>query len=137
MADNTIKQLYSAGGQSVWQDDISRDMLNSGLLQERIDLGVRGVTSNPTIFQKAIASGAAYDEDIVELLGNNLPSKRSSRPSRSRTSRTLVTSSVRSTTSPMALMGSFRSKSCRVSPATPRARWTTPASSGPPSIART
>lgn len=72
MADNTIKQLYSAGGQSVWQDDISRDMLNSGLLQERIDLGVRGVTSNPTIFQKAIASGAAYDEDIVELLGNNL-----------------------------------------------------------------
>ncbi len=72
MADNTIKQLYSAEGQSVWQDDISRDMLNSGLLQERIDLGVRGVTSNPTIFQKAIASGSAYDEDIVRLLGYDL-----------------------------------------------------------------
>jgi len=72
MTDNTIKQLYSAEGQSVWQDDISRDMLNSGLLQQRIDLGVRGVTSNPTIFQKAISSGDAYDEDIIELLGNNL-----------------------------------------------------------------
>jgi transaldolase len=73
MADNTIKQLYDAEGQSVWQDDISRDMLNSGLLQERIDLGIRGVTSNPTIFQKAIASGEAYDEDILEMLGQNLP----------------------------------------------------------------
>ena len=72
MADNTIKQLYSAEGQSVWQDDISRDMLNSGLLQQRIDLGIRGVTSNPTIFQKAIASGKAYDEDITRLLGNDL-----------------------------------------------------------------
>lgn len=72
MADNTIQALYTAEGQSVWQDDISRDMLNSGLLQERINLGIRGVTSNPTIFQKAIASGVAYDEDILRLLGNDL-----------------------------------------------------------------
>lgn len=71
MSDNTIKQLLGEG-QSVWQDDISRDMLQSGLLQERIDLGIRGVTSNPTIFQKAIAAGHAYDEDITRLLGQDL-----------------------------------------------------------------
>jgi len=71
MSTNTIKQLHQQG-QSVWQDDISRDMLTSGLLQERIDLGIRGVTSNPTIFQKAIATGHAYDEDIIRLLGDNL-----------------------------------------------------------------
>jgi transaldolase len=69
---NTIKQLLTEG-QSVWQDDISRDMLNSGLLAQRIaDVGIRGVTSNPTIFQKAISSGNAYDEDIAKLLGQNM-----------------------------------------------------------------
>jgi transaldolase len=68
MATNTIKQLLNEG-QSVWQDDISRDMLQSGLLQSRInDIGIRGVTSNPSIFQKAIASGTAYDADIKSLL---------------------------------------------------------------------
>jgi transaldolase len=73
MATNTIKQLHSEG-QSVWQDDISRDMLKSGLLQQRIDeVGIRGVTSNPSIFQKAIAAGDAYDQDITRLLGDNLP----------------------------------------------------------------
>lgn len=72
MATNTIKQLLTQG-QSVWQDDISRDMLNSGLLRQRIDeVGIRGVTSNPSIFQKAISSGDAYDEDITRLLGDNL-----------------------------------------------------------------
>lgn len=75
MATNTIKQLLTEG-QSVWQDDISRDMLNSGLLKQRIDeVGVRGVTSNPSIFQKAIASGDAYDADIVRLLGDDLAVK--------------------------------------------------------------
>ncbi|HYI24609.1 MAG TPA: transaldolase [Thermomicrobiales bacterium] len=72
MATNTIKQLL-AEGQSVWQDDISREMIASGLLQERIDkVGIRGVTSNPTIFQKAIASGDAYDGDIADLLGQDM-----------------------------------------------------------------
>jgi 6-phosphogluconate dehydrogenase len=72
MTSNTIKDLLTEG-QSVWQDDISRDMLQSGLLQKRIDdIGVRGVTSNPSIFQKAIAAGTAYDTDIEHLLGENL-----------------------------------------------------------------
>ncbi|HEY8447342.1 MAG TPA: transaldolase [Thermomicrobiales bacterium] len=56
-------------GQSIWQDDISRDQLNSGELQRTIDeIGIRGLTSNPTIFQKAISSGSAYDEQIFALL---------------------------------------------------------------------
>ncbi|CAN5751766.1 transaldolase [soil metagenome] len=72
MTSNTIKDLHKLG-QSVWQDDISRDMLNSGLLRQRIDeIGIRGVTSNPSIFQKAIASGSAYDDDIAHLLGNDM-----------------------------------------------------------------
>lgn len=68
MAENTIKALVKEG-QSVWQDDISREMIQSGALQERIDqIGIRGVTSNPSIFQKAIASGDTYDEEIISLL---------------------------------------------------------------------
>ncbi len=69
MASKTFKGLLSEG-QSVWQDDISRDMLESGKLADRIkQVGIRGVTSNPTIFQKAISGSTAYDEDIKALLG--------------------------------------------------------------------
>jgi len=56
-------------GQSVWIDFLSRDMLRSGELERRMrDDAVVGVTSNPTIFQKAISSGAAYDEQLREVL---------------------------------------------------------------------
>lgn len=69
---NTIKRLHTEHDQSVWQDDISRDMLQDGLLEKRIsETGIRGVTSNPTIFQKAIAAGHAYDDDIKRLLGED------------------------------------------------------------------
>jgi transaldolase len=69
-SQNTIKALLKEG-QSVWQDDISRQMIESGALRKRIDeVGIHGVTSNPTIFQKAIAGGSAYDEDIKALLGD-------------------------------------------------------------------
>ncbi len=69
---NTIKRLHAEQDQSVWQDDISRDMLQQGTLQRAIaETGVRGVTSNPTIFQKAIAAGHAYDEDIRHMLGKD------------------------------------------------------------------
>jgi transaldolase len=67
MADNRIKQLLDLG-QSVWQDDISREMLRNGEIQRRIDEGVRGLTSNPTIFEKAIAGGTAYDDQVARLL---------------------------------------------------------------------
>ena len=69
---NTIKRLHTEQDQSVWQDDISRDMLQQGTHQKAIEeTGIRGVTSNPTIFQKAIAAGHAYDEDIKRMLGEN------------------------------------------------------------------
>ena len=65
---NPIKALLNEG-QAVWQDDISRQMLQEGTLRQRIEeVGIQGVTSNPTIFQKAIAAGDAYDEDIKRLL---------------------------------------------------------------------
>jgi transaldolase len=56
-------------GQSVWIDFLSRDMLRSGELERRMrEDAVVGVTSNPTIFQKAISAGDAYDEQLREVL---------------------------------------------------------------------
>lgn len=57
-------QLYQAG-QSLWLDTITRDMLDSGTLQRYIDeLSLTGLTSNPTIYEKAIRGSDAYDEQI-------------------------------------------------------------------------
>src|SRR5581483_11524563 len=54
-------------GQSIWYDNLSRDMIQSGELQRLIDeYGVMGMTSNPTIFEKAIGEGNFYDEQILE-----------------------------------------------------------------------
>ena len=64
MATSRLHQL-SELGQSVWIDFLSRDMLRSGELRALMDEdAVVGVTSNPTIFQKAIAAGDAYDEQL-------------------------------------------------------------------------
>jgi transaldolase len=58
----------SAAGVAVWLDDLSRERLRSGNLQQLIDdKHVVGVTTNPTIFQKAISSGDAYDDATAEL----------------------------------------------------------------------
>lgn len=66
---NTIQKLHSEQDQSVWQDDISRMLIANGAMQKGIDTGIRGVTSNPSIFQKAIAGSDAYDKDIEAQLG--------------------------------------------------------------------
>lgn len=55
-------------GQSVWCDNISRSMIDKGGLQKMVDEGVLGVTSNPTIFDKAISGSADYDAQIREVL---------------------------------------------------------------------
>lgn len=55
-------------GQSVWFDFIRRSLITSGELQALIDKGVRGITSNPAIFEKAIAGSNDYDEAIKELI---------------------------------------------------------------------
>ena len=52
-------------GQSIWLDSISRDMLRSGELKRLVELGVTGVTSNPSIFEKAIADSDIYDDALV------------------------------------------------------------------------
>ena len=53
-------------GQSIWLDSISRQMLNSGELQKFVELGVTGVTSNPSIFDSALAESDTYDESLIE-----------------------------------------------------------------------
>jgi transaldolase len=63
-----LQQLHSELGQSPWLDNLRRDWLLDGTLQSWIDRGVRGVTSNPTIFQKAMSQGTAYDDQFAELL---------------------------------------------------------------------
>ncbi len=58
----------SAAGVSVWLDDLSRDLISSGQLQELVDTkSVVGVTTNPSIFQAALSKGTAYDDQINEL----------------------------------------------------------------------
>ena len=65
--DDALAQL-TAAGVSVWLDDISRERLSTGNLEMLMrDLHVRGVTSNPTIFAKAISSGSAYQGQIADL----------------------------------------------------------------------
>jgi transaldolase len=65
MAKNRLLELHEVG-QSIWLDSIDRRMLHDGELDRRIrDDALTGMTSNPTIFQKALASSNAYDEQIV------------------------------------------------------------------------
>src|SRR5207302_4669411 len=68
MAESRLHKL-SARGQSVWIDYLSRDLLARGELKRMMEEdAVVGVTSNPTIFQKAISQGNAYDEQLKELV---------------------------------------------------------------------
>jgi len=64
--------LLSSLGQSVWFDYIDRRLITTGKLDELIDLGVRGITSNPTIFEKAITGSMDYDEEINKYVANGL-----------------------------------------------------------------
>ena len=69
---NPLQQLL-ADGQSIWLDNIRRSMFASGDLQRLIDLGLRGMTSNPTIFEKAIGAGSDYDEQLATLVDERDP----------------------------------------------------------------
>ncbi len=64
---NQLHQLLDAG-QSVWLDNLRRSMFASGELQRLIQSGLRGMTSNPTIFEKAIGTGDDYDEQLRTLI---------------------------------------------------------------------
>jgi transaldolase len=69
MAEKSRLHQLSELGQSVWIDYLSRELIHSGELEQMTkEDAVVGVTSNPTIFQKAISSGEAYDEQLREVL---------------------------------------------------------------------
>ncbi len=62
-------QELRALGQSLWLDNLRRELITSGELVRLRDEGVTGITSNPTIFEKAISGSADYDEALVRLVG--------------------------------------------------------------------
>jgi len=66
-----MQELFE-NGQSLWIDYIEREFISRGKLAEWIREGVRGLTSNPAIFQKAISEGHAYDADIAALAARGL-----------------------------------------------------------------
>jgi transaldolase len=66
---NQLREL-SAAGQSVWLDNIKRSMFATGELQKLVDQGLRGQTSNPTIFEHAIGAGTDYDAQLKNLIGS-------------------------------------------------------------------
>ena len=66
-------ELHRAG-QSLWLDNITRELLTSGTLQRYIEeFSITGLTSNPTIFDQAMKRGGAYDADLSRLVARNLP----------------------------------------------------------------
>ena len=72
MTKNPLQQL-AEHGQSVWLDYISRELVTTGQLERMIEEdNVTGLTSNPTIFQKAIAEGSDYDGQLRELMAEGL-----------------------------------------------------------------
>ena len=64
-----LQRLHDDAGQSPWLDNLRRDWLRDGTLAGLVDQGIRGVTSNPTIFAKAIEGQDSYDEQIAALAG--------------------------------------------------------------------
>lgn len=72
MAKNQYILGLNELGQSIWYDNLSRDVLSTGELGRIIQSGVSGLTSNPTIFKQAIADTANYDGEIRALAGQNL-----------------------------------------------------------------
>lgn len=70
---NRLQRLAEEFGQSPWLDNLQRSYLTSGQLSAMRDAGVRGLTSNPTIFQKAIAGSADYDDQFKSLAVDEHP----------------------------------------------------------------
>ena len=63
---NNIIKITKSMGQSLWLDSISREMINSGEIENLINAGISGITSNPTIFDKAIGQSNVYDSALIE-----------------------------------------------------------------------
>ncbi len=67
-----LHELFAEQGQSPWLDNIRRGWITSGELEAWVTRGVRGLTSNPSIFQNAIQGSADYDEEFREAIGEGL-----------------------------------------------------------------
>jgi transaldolase len=63
-----LQDLYEIGGQSPWLDNLRRDWLEGGQLADLLTLGIRGITSNPTIFANAISGQDTYDDQFRALM---------------------------------------------------------------------
>ncbi|HEY0520325.1 MAG TPA: transaldolase [Ilumatobacteraceae bacterium] len=68
-----LANLYHEFGQSPWLDNLKRGYITSGQLSQLVDKGIRGLTSNPTIFQKAIQGSPDYDEQFRTLAKSDHP----------------------------------------------------------------
>ena len=66
-----LDDLYTDEGQSPWLDNLKRGWITNGELARWVERGVRGITSNPSIFQKAMSTGTDYDEQFTSLLAAN------------------------------------------------------------------
>lgn len=67
-----VHDLFTEQGQSPWLDNIRRGWITSGELENWVTRGVRGLTSNPSIFQKAIQGSAEYDDEFASAIGGGL-----------------------------------------------------------------
>ena len=65
-----LHDLYRDQGQSPWLDNLKRGWITSGEIERWVERGVRGITSNPSIFQKAMDTGHDYDEQLGDLVGS-------------------------------------------------------------------
>ena len=63
-----VQKLFAEQGQSPWLDNLKRSYITGGNLRKLVKSGIRGLTSNPTIFQKAIQGSADYDKQQAELV---------------------------------------------------------------------
>jgi len=68
LSETKLQRLYQEQGQSPWLDNLKRGYITSGELKQRVESGIRGITSNPTIFAKAIEGAADYDDQFRSLV---------------------------------------------------------------------
>jgi len=68
LSDTKLQQLCKEQGQSPWLDNLKRGYITSGELKQKVENGIRGITSNPTIFAKAIEGGSDYDAQFRSLV---------------------------------------------------------------------
>lgn len=69
---SSLHDLYRDCGQSPWLDNLRREWIDNGELSRWVERGVRGLTSNPSIFQKAMTAGDEYDEQLSRLLADGM-----------------------------------------------------------------